>query len=317
MADEKLLGARVLVLGGAGFLGARIVRKLCYAGITPHLLLRSTGRMGRIEDLAQSCNIHIGDLTDLESVQQIIDRVRPDVLFHAAGYGSHKGQNSRESIFHSNLLATHHLLIAIERVPDCRIIFSGTSLEQGMKNKPLQETGSPDPMSFYAATKTAALVLVRQAARHEKRPITILTPFAIYGPGEPATRLIPTAIRAGMEKQTLPLTQPGFVRDFVFVDDVADAYLAAATNDRVLGEDIHIACGKPVSNENVVELIEAQLGKSINKQVGAYPPRATDTTFWCADINKARELLGWEPSHSLEQGLKSTIDWFGQNGFRF
>ena len=317
MVDQRLLGARVLVLGGTGFLGSRLVRNLCNAGVRPYLLLRSTSRMGRIEDLAQSCQIHIGDLTDLNTLHAIIHQVRPDIIFHAVGYGSHKGQNQHDELFNSNLLATHNLLMAIERIPDCRIIYSGTSLEQGMQNKPLQERSVPDPVSFYAATKTAASILVRQAAHHDNRPITILNPFSIYGLGEPANRLIPTAIRAGIEGHTLSLTQSGFARDYVFVEDVAEAYLMAAVNDRVVGETIHIAGGKAVSNERVVALIEEQLGHAITKRVGAYRPRVTDTSFWCADISKARKLLGWEPRHSLQQGLKMTVDWYQQHGFRF
>lgn len=317
MAIKKLQDVRLLVLGGAGFLGARIVRKLCDAGVTPHLLLRSTTSLDRIGDVIQACQIHISDLTDLNSLQGIVDEVQPDVIFHAAGYGTHKGQNNRDDIFNNNLLAAHNLLIATEQVPDCRIIFSGTSLEQGMQNKPMQEDGVPDPVSFCGATKTAALVLMRQAARYDKRPITILKPFAIYGPGEPSSRLIATAIRAGIEGKTLSLTQPGFVRDYVFVDDVADAYLMAATNDSVIGESIHIAGGKAISNEEVVALIEAELGHSIDKQIGAYPPRVTDTNFWCADITRAKSWLGWEPRHSLEQGVKETVDWFKRNGFHY
>ena len=317
MVVSELRDARILVLGGAGFLGARLVRKLCLAGVRPHLVLRADSPMTRIEDLVQYCSIHFGDLTDQTFLNKVIEQILPDLIFHAVGHGSHMGQNHRNSVFQSNLLVTHNLLVAAEMVPNCRIIYSGTSLEQGMKNSPLQEKGSADPVSYYAATKAAALILIRQAARYEKRPIVILSPFAIYGPGEPVKRLIPTAIWAGMHGGVLALTQCGFVRDFVYVDDVVEAYLLAAVNDHVLGEDINIAGGKPVSNEGVVELIEQELGNDIEKQLGAYPPRVTDTTFWCADISKARHLLDWEPRHSLKQGLRKTIDWYKQNGFEF
>ncbi len=315
LSAKKLHDARVLVLGGAGFLGARIVRKLRHAGITPHVLLRPTSQTNRIDDLIQFCQIHIGDLSDLNSLQHIIKEVQPEVIFHAAGYGTHKAQNQREQLFYNNLLAAHNLLLATEQVPNCRIIYSGTSLEQGIKNKPIKENGVPDPVSFCGATKSAALLLMRQAACHDKRLITILTPFAVYGPGEPDTRLIPAAIQAGMEGKTLSLTEPGFVRDYVFVDDVADAYLMAATNDNAIGESINIAGGKAVSNEAVVALIEAELGRSIDKKPGAYPARKTDTSFWCADISKAKKILGWQAEHSMQQGIEETINWFKSHGF--
>ena len=305
MVDGSLLDARILVLGGSGFLGARIVRKLCNAGIIPHLLLRPSSCLTRIADLLNACEIHRGDLTDLDALRQTIERVQPDVLFFTAGHGAHKG----------HLVTTHHLLIASEQCPDCRIIYSGTSLFQGRQNSPMQELGAPDPVSFYGATKSAAVILMQQAAVHEQRPITLLMPFAIYGPGEPGARLIPTAIRAAIKDQILALTQTGLVRDYVFVDDVADAYLSAATTPKALGEIINIAGGAPVANEQVVALIEAQSGKTITKRIGSYPSRNTDSNFWCADISKAKKLLNWQPTHTLEQGLKLTIDWYRQNGF--
>ncbi len=316
MLDKNLLDSRILVIGGSGFLGARIVRQLRSAGISPHLLLRPNSSLTRIADLIKCCQIHQGDLTDLHSTRQIIGQVRPDILFYTAGSGAYKGQSDRDTTFNSNLVATHHLLIASELAPHCHIIYSGTSLSQGSQNKPLTEFGTADPVSFYGATKTAAVILMRQAAVHQKRPITILIPFAIYGPGEPVTRLIPNAIRAAMEGTTLALTQPGIVRDYVFVDDVADAYLSTAANAQLFGKTINIAGGTAISNERVVQLIETQLGVVIDKRIGGYTQRSTDSKFWCADISKARTLMNWAPRYSLTQGLKLTIDWYRENGFK-
>ncbi len=316
MLDKNLLDSRILVIGGSGFLGARIVRQLCNAGITPHLLLRPNSSLTRVADLIQCCQIHRGDLTDLYSTRQIIGRVRPDILFYTAGSGAYKGQSDAETMFDNNLVASHHLLIASDLVPNCHIIYSGTSLAQGSQNKPLTEIGTADPVSYYGATKTAAVILMRQAAVHQKRPITILIPFAIYGPGEPIIRLIPSAIRAAMEGTSLALTQAGIVRDYVFVDDVADAYLTAAANAQLFGKTINIAGGTAVSNERIVHLIETQLGVAIDKRIGDYAQRSTDSKFWCADISKARTLMNWAPRYSLTQGLKLTINWYRENGFK-
>ena len=317
MIDSNLLSQQVLVLGGAGFLGARILRKLCAAGCNPHLLLRSGTPLGRIEDLLPRCHVHRGDLTELDSVQRIIDEVRPNVLFHASGKGSHKGDHTRDRLFRNNLMTVNNLLVATEPFPDCRIIYSGTSLAQGKRDTPLRENGPLDPISIYAASKAAASVLVQQAACHGSHQIVILNPFSIYGPGESAGRLIPTAIRAGLDGSVLEMTESGFVRDFVYVDDVADGYLQAAVNNQVAGETLNLAGGRTVSNEEVVSLIEQQLGVSIRKKIGVYPARATDTNYWCADISKARELLGWQPVHSLREGIAETTAWYKKYGFRF
>lgn len=312
---QQLSDARILVLGGRGFLGARLVRKLCHWNITPHLLLRPTKEQSRIQDLSSRYISHTGDLTELCTLQNIINEIKPDIIFHAAGHGSHKGQNKSDALFKNNVLAAHNLLTATEQHPQCRLIYSGTSLEQGIKKHPQVEDDANDPVTYYAAVKTAASVLIKQAARHERRPITILNPFAIYGIGEPASRLIPTAIRAGIERKKLSLTQPGFVRDFVFVDDVVEAYLLAAVTDKAIGETINIAGGTPVKNEEVVRCIENHLGYQIEKQVGSHPAKKTDSNYWCADISKARNLLGWTPTHTLAQGIELTINWYLKNGF--
>lgn len=315
MIHKQLLNRRILLLGGAGFLGARILRKLCEAGVSPYLMLRSSTSLKRIEDLLPRCDVQLGDLTELDSFQRIVDKLQPEVIFHAVGKGSHKGEHTRDQLFRNNLVATSNLLVATESFSECRIVYSGTSLAQGKSESPLRENGPLDPISIYAASKAAASVLARQAARHGNHNLVILNPFAIYGPGESASRLIPTAIRAGLDGSVLEMTEPGFARDFVYVDDVVDGYLGAAVNDRVKGETLNLAGGRAVSNEEVVSLIEQQLGVTIRKKIGVYPARATDTNYWCADISKARELLGWQPAHSLPEGIAETTAWFKKYGF--
>lgn len=313
--DARLRSGQILILGGSGFLGARIVRRLVAAGIRPHLMLRPESRTWRLRDLLPRCRVHIGDLTDLASLRRVFDAVRPGVVIHTAGHGSHAGENVREALFAGNLLATHNLLLTLEAHPLCRLIYSSTSLSQGKREEPLTESIPPDPITYYAAVKTAATILVQQAARHEGRPIVILRPFAIYGPGEPGGRLIPTAIRAALQGRELAMTPPGYVRDPVFVDDVADAYLRAAAAERLPDQTINIAGGRQVSNEAIVAQIEKASGRTITKRVGAYPPRATDTSHWCADIGPARTWLHWSPSHTLEQGIAQTLIWFETYGF--
>jgi nucleoside-diphosphate-sugar epimerase len=141
----------------------------------------------------------------------------------------------------------------------------------------------------------------------------MLRPFSIYGYREAETRLIPTAIRAGLSGGTLPLTRRGYVRDYIFVEDVAEACLLAVETDGIEGEIINIATGIQTSNEEVVSMIGRQLGKEIKVEVGAYPPHPTDTSHWCADVSKAKRLLGWEARHTLDEGLSKTVAWFKEN----
>jgi nucleoside-diphosphate-sugar epimerase len=139
--------------------------------------------------------------------------------------------------------------------------------------------------------------------------VVILRPFSIYGPHEPPHRLIPAAIRAGRDGTVLPLTPPGCVRDFVFVEDVVEACLQAAVAEEVVGETINIGTGVQTSNEEVVRCIEQSLGRTLRIDQGAYAPHPTDTSCWRADITRARELLKWRPQHTLRAGIDRTVAW--------
>lgn len=300
---------RAFVLGGTGFLGSSLVRHLVEAGVETHTLARASSDRGRIEEFGDALRIHTGDLTDLASLRAALRAVRPEVVFHLAASGVQHTLADDDSLFGGNVVAARNVLAATG-VLDCRIVYSASSLEQRRSRAPLKESDPIEPVSAFGAHKAAATLLMHAAARFEGREVVILRPFSVYGPREPRRRLIPSAILAGLEQTVLPLTAPGFVRDFVFVDDVARAFLLAAEESRVSGEIFNVCSGVATSNESVVALIGECLGAAIRTKVGAYAPHATDARFWCGDRGKAQARLGWRPRFSLEEGIRATISWF-------
>ena len=303
----------ILVLGGCGFLGARLVAAISQYNNNLHLSVRKTSNTHRIKAFIDRSNLYTGDLSDSNYFNSLVKKVKPTLIFYTVGFGSYSQQSDREQIFNNNVVCAHNLLMATSGVPHCRIIYAGTSLEQGHIKSPLKEQGIFKPISCYAAMKTAASIMMMQAAVYEKRPITVLNPFAIFGIGEPSKRLVPTIIKAALHGNELHLTQKGLVRDYIYVDDVVDAFLMAATNKASIAEKINIAGGRCLSNEQVVAIIEHLMNKKIKKITGRYEARVTDTNYWCADISKAKQILGWQPKHTIEQGLQSTIEWMLKN----
>jgi nucleoside-diphosphate-sugar epimerase len=295
----------VLVTGGAGFLGARLVRRLAARSQPVHLIVRSTTPLHRIDDIVGTVQLHVCDLTDEKAVQALLRRIEPRTVFHIAATGAY-GVEGPAQLFRDNALATYHLLRAAAPMRSCRFIHTASSLEPGPRDQPIREDFPFAPAVPYGSMKAASTLLARLAAAHGQ-PVVMLRPFAIYGPGEPARRLIPTAIRAARTGTPLPLTARGYTRDLVYVDDVVDAYVAASETEGIEGELINIATGRATSNEEVIRVVERAVGRPIAIETGAYPARPTDTALWCADVTKARRLLGWTAAHDLPGGIAATL----------
>jgi nucleoside-diphosphate-sugar epimerase len=120
---------------------------------------------------------------------------------------------------------------------------------------------------------------------------------------------VPRAIRAAFTGEELPLTGPHLRRDFIFVEDVVDACLRAATNEAARGKVINVGTGVETANEELVEEIERVLGRKVRVEVDAHLVRETDRPHWRADISTAKQLLGWGPRHTLAAGLQRTATW--------
>jgi nucleoside-diphosphate-sugar epimerase len=296
----------VLVTGGAGFLGAALVRRLVAEAYDVHVVVRETTSLARIEDLLGRVTLHRADLADAADVALLAGGVEPDTVFHTAATGAYVRAGDA-GMFRDNVLATANVLRATTPFARCRVIHTASSLEPGPLSVAVRESAPPAPVIPYAASKAASTLLALQAGACGRR-VVVLRPFAIYGPGEPEQRLIPTAIRAALGGTPLRLTAPGFTRDLVFVEDVVDAYLAASRVEDIDGEIINVATGVPTANEETVRTIERLTGRPIAIAPDRYPAKPTDQPLWFADVSKAESLLGWRAAHTVEQGLRRTID---------
>jgi nucleoside-diphosphate-sugar epimerase len=165
-------------------------------------------------------------------------------------------------------------------------------------------------VTFFGVTKAAATLLCQQFARRSQLPLIILRSFPIYGYWDSPKRLISKAIGAALNNSELPLTPPGYRRDFIFIEDLMEACLLALKTRDLSGEIINIASGKQTANEEVVDLIQELTSREIKVRVASCPPRAHDKTFWVGDIRKAKKLLGWKPRHTMRDGLEKTIAWY-------
>jgi nucleoside-diphosphate-sugar epimerase len=263
----------------------------------------------RLKDPALVCERHLCDLADFETLDETLHAIRPEIIFHVAAYGAGRGQRDSAHLFSGNVLAARNLIEASRDLGLERLVYTGGSSEYGHHATALSETTALKPVTPYGAAKAAATLLFQAAAREAGRSIVILRPFSIYGPFEPASRLIPTAIRTALRGETLPLTREPFARDFVFVEDVVEACLRASDAAGIDGETFNVGTGIETSNHAVVATIERVLGRRIDVDLGAYEPHRSDTGSWRADPEKARTRLQWQPRTDFEGGIRQTIEF--------
>jgi dTDP-glucose 4,6-dehydratase len=253
---------------------------------TPVLVTGGTGFLGR--HLTQ-CLVALGAkvtvaLREDESLEEINDPfIAPDAALRV------------------NLHGTVNLLRACTSARVRRIVVVGTSYEYG-------SSGELDPGNVYAASKVAAWAFSRMYYRAYGVPVVVARPFNVYGPGQNAHALIPSAVAAAVADQNFPTTPGEQERDFIYVQDVILGFLAAACAEGIEGRSVDLGTGHATPVRDVVRRIFALTGSRGEPQIGALSYRPGVVHKLVADAEKAARMTGWHATTSLEEGLHITID---------
>jgi nucleoside-diphosphate-sugar epimerase len=306
---------RALVTGAAGFIGANLVQALERAGVEVHALVRASSDTWRLDAMHPAGDIHRVDLLDAPRVAEVVATTRPDVVFHAAASGVHHPRTAaeRRATVADTVLGAFNLCEAAAAAGVSRLVCLGSSLECRQSDEPVTEDAALLPSTFRGASKAAASLLCAQMAAEAGVRAIVLRLFAVYGPWETPSRFVPTVMAALLDGRGLNLTRAGISRDFVFVGDVVDACLrAASASGGAMAEIVNIGTGVRTTNEALVELAQRVAGVRVRAVPGEFPERPVDSATNVADISKSRRLLGWAPAHSLEEGLRATWRWTTQ-----
>jgi UDP-glucose 4-epimerase len=309
----SIASRRVLVTGASGFVGSHLTRLLVAEGADVHGLTSSVSSVypDRLRDLRDRIVLHEASLADRSAMQRLARDVRPHVVFHLGAY-THVGKSwSRvDECIQTNVQGTVNLLEALADVGYERFVNTGTSEIYGTIDVPFHETACPRPVSPYAVSKYAAEMHCRLGAERHGWPIVMLRPFNAYGPAQSPDRIIPEVIVRALTGQTVAMTSGRQTREFNFVEDLAVGFLAAATAPDVTGEVINLGCGEEVSVADLAMRILRRMGDPVRLDLGALPDRPIEIWRMYADAGRARELLGWQPRHTLDEGLDATIAWY-------
>lgn len=295
--------------GAGGFVGANLVRRLRSEGAEVHAAVRPGASPWRLAGLERDVTVHPVDLVDADASGCLVEDVRPHLLFHLAAHGAYSWQRDLSAMVQMNVLATEGLLDACREVEVERVVHAGSSSEYGDKDSAPPEEEVLEPNSHYAVTKAAATHVCALAAQTGP-PVATLRLYSVYGPWEDPARLVPTLLRLGLRGELPPLVDPSTPRDFVYVDDVTDAFVRAATAPLLTPHRIYnIGSGTQSTVGDLVALVRSRLGIVTEPRWGAHAPRTWDLRTWVADPGRAREELGWEAVTGLDRGLESTIRW--------
>jgi nucleoside-diphosphate-sugar epimerase len=304
---------RVLVTGASGFIGHPAVRQLSARGIEVHAVTRRPARMA-VEMLAaplpagsRAPTWHTCDLLSPGMECALFDSVRPTHWLHLA-WVTQNPQYWTSSANLDWLAASTRCLAAFAACGGERVVGAGTCAEYDWEaGWCLEHTTRCTPTTLYGAAKHSLSIMQQAWCRQHAISQAWGRVFHLYGPGEAASRFVPTVIRALLDGTPARTTDGHQQRDLLYVDDVASAFVAMLDADH--DGPFNIASAQPIELAVVAHTLSELIGRPDLLRLGALPSRAGDPPLLCGD-NGVLRGLGWRPLHSLYDGLRSTIDWW-------
>ena len=303
--------ARVLVTGGAGFIGSNLVRALLGHGDEVRVLDNfSTGNRANLEGL--DVDIVEGELRSYERVHNAVRGV--EVVYHLGALGS-VPRSVQDPLTSSavNVEGTLNVLLAARDEHVRRVVFSSsTSVYGSTRQLPTSEDEPPDPISPYGVAKLAAERYCISFSRvYESFESVVLRYFNVFGPRQSPfsqyAAVVPRFVTAITAGEPVEIHGDGEQsRDFTYVGNVVDATIRAGSAEGASGEIFNVAAGEPASVNTIADTIGELLSKPVKKEHVAR--RAGDIRDSWADLTKSRRLLGYEPAVGLREGLQRTIE---------
>ncbi|MFZ0912097.1 MAG: NAD-dependent epimerase/dehydratase family protein [Candidatus Korobacteraceae bacterium] len=308
-AKVKRLQGPMLVLGASGFIGANLLRTLSrYRDDVYGTASRLPA--WRLEDL-RSENIIVTDLLVDSNLDAMLDTVKPRTVFDCVGYGGYSFETDAGLIYETNFNLMSRLLGRLERRTIACYVHAGSSSEYGDNASAPREDSPTFPNSHYAVSKAATANLIHFFGKKRKLPCVNLRLYSVYGPLEDSSRLIPNLIRSGLAGEYPELVDPRVSRDFVYVDDVTDAFVTIAgdVDDRSFGESFNIGTGTKTTIGDLAVIARDLFGL---KQEPRYtmPNREWDLADWYSDPSKVSERFGWQARTPVREGLRLTMEWY-------
>lgn len=309
----------ILITGGAGFIGSGLARRLLDAGAA--ITIVDNLATGFERNVPKGATFILGDVGDAELMRGVFERGRFDAVLHMSAQVSNIISHKDPWLdFKTNVGGTINVLEEVRRHKIGRLMYASSMALYGTpKEIPVTETAPLQPLSPYGVSKMAAELLVHNTAKRNdlgfQLGVTSMRMFNVYGPGQslenPYQGVVSVFISNLLRNEPITLYGDGKQsRDFVFIGDILDGWIAALDNEKSYGERINLGSGQEATINDLIDSVLAAFGKDrTTHQVIQKPELPGDQRHVRADVSKAGALLGWKPKARLSDGLREAIAW--------
>lgn len=313
----------VLVTGAGGFIGSHLTERLVALGADTRAFVHynSANSWGWLDSSTSKDNFEVfqGDIRDPASLKKAV--AGADLIFHLAALITIPySYTAPLSYVQTNVEGTLNILQAALDEGVSILVHTSTSEVYGTAlSVPIHEDHRLQGQSPYSASKIGADKLVEAFHSSWGLPVVTVRPFNTFGPRQSARAVIPTIVTQALTGSAIHLGTLDSTRDFNFVEDTVEGFIKAAESPQAIGQVINIGSGTETSVGELTELIINLIGNDVPvlHDEARIRPNASEVWRLCADNRRAKETLGWQPQHTLEDGLIKTVDWIRENQGRY
>ncbi len=316
-------GRKVLVTGAGGFIGSHLVERLVSLGADVRAFVHysALGGWGWLDSSPTKAKLDVvaGDLTDRDCVVEAAKGV--ETIFHlGALIAIPYSYRAPQSYVRTNVEGTLNVLTAARQAGVTRVVHTSTSEVYGSAQSiPMTEEHPQVGQSPYSASKIGADKMAEAFHRSFGVPVATIRPFNAFGPRQSARAVVPTIIMQALACPEIRLGNLSTTRDLTFVADTVEGFVRVAEAPEAVGATVNVGSGHEISIGKLAEAILEIVGRRVPivSTADRLRPGASEVERLCAGNARARSLLGWEPRHTLAQGLEQTVAWMEKNIERY